>query len=433
MSTYRFSPRLSRRLVLVLLIAALLPFVGAFSRATAADVVTLTYGWWSNGPEGDASHKAWLAEFEAAHPDIKIEAEILPWGAYWEKLQTTTAGGNAYDVLGFTSSLMAPYMANGVLLDLSKLEGYAEFAGRVNADVLKIFEWDGQALAMPIGVAARSLGYRTDFFKEAGLEPLDPTKALTIDQIIEIGKKLTVTKDGKIVRYAWNPNVGEPWNMFVSNRGGSFFDRYVNPTKVTINTPEGIAGLKDFQRLFTENIVPPWAEWEDNQWGTGGLDSLQTNTIAMADMGPWTFATIAKENLPVANTLYPVATEGQTSLLYSGANAYAINASSQHIEEAWTFLKWITGKQAALNYAKWSDIPANNEAFAEVFKTLEPQALVPATQEQLKGFRPNLLTANTELDKFIKQTLRDLSEGRLTAEEAAALMETEGNALLAGN
>jgi multiple sugar transport system substrate-binding protein len=98
----------SRSFVTLLLLSTLFSVI-RLRAVQAQEVVTLTYGWWSNGPEGDAAHRAWLYEFEKANPNIKIESEILPWGAYWDKLQTTTAAGNSYDILGFTSGLVAPY------------------------------------------------------------------------------------------------------------------------------------------------------------------------------------------------------------------------------------------------------------------------------------------------------------------------------------
>ncbi|MCC6613144.1 MAG: sugar ABC transporter substrate-binding protein [Anaerolineae bacterium] len=429
MSHYRLSARRGAMLAFALLLIVVA--LGGAARTLAQEPVTLTYGWWSGTPEANEQHLAWLAEFEAAHPTIKIEAELLPWGAYWEKVQTTLAGGNAYDIIGLTSGLTAQYMANDLLVDLSTLDGYADVAARVNPDVLSIFNWDGKQYVMPVGVAARSMGYRTDLFEAAGVELFDPTEPLPFDEFVARVKPLTVfNDDGSVKQYAWNPNASEPWHMFVANRGGSFFDSYVNPTRVTINTPEGIAGLRDLLTLVEEQIVPPWAEWEDNQWGEGTVVSLQTGTVAMADIGPWSFATIVGENLPVANTVYPVAEAGQTSLLYSGANGFAIPNTSAHVAEAWEFLKWMTTKEAQLAYAKWSDIPANTEAFSEVFTTLEPQALVGATEAQLAGFRPNLLTDNTDLDTTLKQIMRDMTEGRLTPEEAAAQMEAQGNALL---
>jgi multiple sugar transport system substrate-binding protein len=413
-----------------LLCATLLVCLSAVGSLQAQDEVVLTYGWWSNGDQGDAAHQAWLAEFEAAHPQIRIEAEFLTWADYWAKLEMTTGTEAGYDIIGFTSSMAAPHMAEERLLDLSELEGYDTVAARLDPNVLNIFNWNGHQYIMPSGIVVRSLGFRTDFFAEAGIDVIDPTTPLTLEEMIEIARLLIRTENGEVTRYAWNPNVGEPWYMLVANRGGSFFDRFVNPTQVTINTPEGIAGLRDLLRLFEKQVIPPWAEWRGGNWGSGGIDSLMDGTIAMADIGTWNFARIRNEQLPIGSMVYPVTLEGQTSLLYSGANGHAINAASPHVAEAWTFLQWMTSKEAQLSYAQWSDTPANTDAINEVFATLEPQALALATQAQLAGFQPTVMTHVPEVVDLIEDTLRRMSEGELTPEEAAALMEEEGNELL---
>src|SRR5512142_3086261 len=106
------------RVTLVALVIALIaiPFAGT---VRAADTVTLTYGWWSNGPTADAQHRAWLDSFEKANPGIKIQSEILPWDAYWDKVRTTTAGGTGYDIIGLCSCFAALYMDNGVFMDMT--------------------------------------------------------------------------------------------------------------------------------------------------------------------------------------------------------------------------------------------------------------------------------------------------------------------------
>lgn len=397
----------------------------------AQDVVTLTYGWWSNGKQGNAAHRAWLNEFETANPRIHIEAEFLDWGDYWAKLEMTAGTEAGYDIIGFTSFEAAPYMEDERLLDLSQFEGYDVVAARIDPDILEVFNWNSHEYIMPSGIVVRSLGFRTDFFAEAGIDISDPTPPLTLEELITFGKLLTQRDNGQITRYAWNPNVGEPWYMLVANRGGSFFDRFVNPTRMTINTPEGIEGLRDFLRLYEEGIIPTYTEWRGGQWGDGDLESLINGTVAMSDIGTWNFARIRSEELPISSMVYPVTLEGQTSLLYSGANGHGINAASTHSAEAWDFLQWMTSKEAQLSYAQWSDIPANTEAINEVFTILEPQSLALATQAQLAGFRPTLMTHRPELVIIIEDVLRRMLEGELTPEEAAAALETEGNAVLA--
>lgn len=52
--------------------------------------VTISYGLW------DAAQlpgvEAQIAAFNALHPNITIEPQIVPWSDYWTKLQTSVAG-----------------------------------------------------------------------------------------------------------------------------------------------------------------------------------------------------------------------------------------------------------------------------------------------------------------------------------------------------
>jgi multiple sugar transport system substrate-binding protein len=416
------------RLMLVALLTAL--GTAPLARVAHAEDVTLTYGWWSNGPTGDAAHRAWLDEFEKANPDIKIQSEILPWDAYWDKVRTTTAGGTAYDIIGMCSCFAAGYMDNGVFADLSKMADYDKVVGGLDKGAVAIYNWNDAQYLLPVGLAARSLGYRKDMFDAAGVKYPDPSKPMTIDEVVELAKKLTIVKDGKVIQYAWNPTGSEPWYGFILNRGGTLYDSWVNPTRVTINTPEGIAGLADFKRLIDEKVMPPVAEQSGNQWGDGGLASLRTNKVAMADLGPWNFADIVKDNLPIGNTVYPVAKAGDTSVLISGANGYGINKDSKNAEAAWTFLKWMSAPEGDLAYSKWSDFPANTEAAAKVEGFLKPAELLPAVLSQLKGFQTGAISTHPDLGSTMFQIMRDMTEGKLTPEEAAAEMEKQGNELL---
>lgn len=114
-TSIRTTSKQSLPFLLALLIAFSFVFAacGGSSSTSSSGPVTLTYGWWSNTPAKDDSMKAWISNFESTHPNIKIKPEIIPWGNYWDKLKTTTAGGNAYDIVGLCSCNAAPYFDSG--------------------------------------------------------------------------------------------------------------------------------------------------------------------------------------------------------------------------------------------------------------------------------------------------------------------------------
>lgn len=68
--------------------------------AAASAQTTLTYAIWDNNQL--PVHEEIVAAFEADNPDVNVEIQVVPWGNYWDKLQTAVAGGEAYDVFWST-------------------------------------------------------------------------------------------------------------------------------------------------------------------------------------------------------------------------------------------------------------------------------------------------------------------------------------------
>ena len=182
------------------LVGTLLEACGG-SSSSSSGPVTLTYGWWSNTPAKDNSMKAWIADFEKSHPNIKINAEILPWTNYWDKLQVSTAGGNAYDIIGLSSGMAAPYYNTGSLADLSTQSNYQQTASALSASTLSLCKWNGKVYSLPIGTSISVLGYNADMLSKAGIPLPDPKTPMTFDSFKAMGAKLY--KSGQ--QYAINP------------------------------------------------------------------------------------------------------------------------------------------------------------------------------------------------------------------------------------
>ena len=419
-------------LVLTVLLLAASVALGACTSSEESDSgsgpVTLTWGWWSNTPDKDALYRKWLDSFEASHTNIKIKSEFLPWDAYWDKVKTTTAGGNAYDIVGLCSCFAASYFDNEVFADLKGMDGYPAAVGNAETGPLGVFGWKGRQYALPVGVSVPLLGYNKDLFKAAGAAEPDPTKPMSFDAFKELGRRLTKTDGGRVSQYALHPGSLNYWEALIGMHGGSMYDNFVNPTKVTINTPEGIAGLADYQSLFTDKIVPPIDEQHDNQWLNGDLDSLRTGKVAMARVGPWNFADIATKSPNIGVAPLPVV--GDKLAYYSGANGYAISAESKHQKEAWEFLKWMLQTPNQLEFAKFSDVPVDKAALQQLPDVLTPKEFVPTLLASMPGFRPGLLTPQEELGKDVGLIVDDLGRGKLTPQQAAAKIEQQGNSLL---
>lgn len=400
---------------------------GPGSSSQSSGPVTLTFGWWSNDPQKDQSMRAWLDSFEKTHANIKIKSEIIPWGNYWDKVKTTTAGGNAYDLIGVCSCVTASYADKGVFLNLSQFSDYNDTIKDLQPGPLAVYNWKGNPYGLPVGVAVPMLGYNKDLFTKAGLPLPDPTKAMTFDEFKQIAKKLTVTQNGKVVQYALHPNNIIDVDTMVALEGGSTYDNYINPTKITINTPEGIQGLTDYLSLFKENIAVPYDQLSNGPWGAGDLASLQGGKVAFARIGPWNFQEIRTQSPNIAVTpLFSI----KQQLVLSGANGLSIYSGSKHKQEAWEFLKWAVQTQNQVEFAKFSDVPSDKGADAQLDNILQPKEFVPTLQTALNTFKPGVMTPNQQLSTALGDIIADMVHGKLTPAQAAAQMEKQGNALL---
>lgn len=81
--------------------------------------VTLRFAWWGNDTRNKLTNEV-IAKFEAANPNIKIQAEPGEWGSYWDKLATQVAGNDMPDVIQMDEKYIADYGNRGALLDLEK-------------------------------------------------------------------------------------------------------------------------------------------------------------------------------------------------------------------------------------------------------------------------------------------------------------------------
>src|SRR5579859_5522002 len=137
--------------------------------SSSSSPVTITYGWWSNGPFKDNAMKDWVKSFSDKHPNIQVKPEILTWSDYWNKLQTTVAGGNAWDVVGMAGFMGAQYFDQGALLDLSQFSDLADASKNLLPQALKMCNWKGKQNALPAGLYVPLIGYNKAVLKKGGV------------------------------------------------------------------------------------------------------------------------------------------------------------------------------------------------------------------------------------------------------------------------
>ncbi|HLG74927.1 MAG TPA: sugar ABC transporter substrate-binding protein [Ktedonobacteraceae bacterium] len=396
--------------------------------SSSSGPVNLTYGWWSNGPVKDNAMKAWVESFSKVNPKIKVQPEILSWADYWNKLQTTVSGNNAWDIIGMAGGMAAPYFDQGALYDLSTFSDYQAAIKSLIPSTVQLCNWNGKQYALPAGVYVPLLGYNKSLLKAANIPFPDPTTPMTFEEFKAIAAKLSLKSGGQYKQYAININDFDPlWTSMVLMEGGQVYDNPINPKKVLVNSPAGIKGLTDWQSLYTENLAVPIGQQANGPFGAGDLDSLQTNKVAFSRIVLGDFLQIQQQNLTTQVGVTPLFSVNGKYIVSGNVNSFGIFANSQHPNEAWEFIKWATGAGAE-GFGKVSDAPADQTAFNNMASYIQPTTFAQTLIAAEKGFTPIVMTPKQQYGTDIGDILTDLANGKITPAQAAQQIETKGNA-----
>jgi multiple sugar transport system substrate-binding protein len=394
----------------------------------STDQVEIRYTRWA-GTQEARDFQILVDKFMESHPGIKVKTEFLPWGAYWEKLKTSILSGDAADVISLSQKQASPYITKGAFLPLNTLEGASARLEEMQPGTKESVVFKDNICAMPVGLGVRAMIYNKALFDEAGVPYLSTTEPLTWDEFIEIGKKLTKKdENGEVVQYAAHFFKQEMWEAFVVQMGGRLMDNYIKPTEMLINSPEGIAGLTLMMDLINEQIIPPHSgEWA-GPWGTPD-SAIVTGKVAIMHTGPWGLGPVEDAGIDYATAPLPM---GKERANRGYINSLAIYRDSKKADAAWTFIEWMTSVKGQLEFTKTGDLPANKNAMEESKNnnTSRPIEVMEAFYSELPFIITGPMVPTEELDTLLDDITTQLFQGRMTPEDAALIIEEEGNELI---
>ena len=147
---------------------SMLALLAGLAPAIANAESTVRFWYHFDNPENPMSDL--VAKFEAENPEIKIDAQNVPWNSYYDNLYTAIVGGNAPD---------AAMLKMFALPRLLEMEALAPLDDRIAAwdgkdEILaNLFDLtraqDGKQYYLPVQYVALYLYYRADMFEELGI------------------------------------------------------------------------------------------------------------------------------------------------------------------------------------------------------------------------------------------------------------------------
>jgi multiple sugar transport system substrate-binding protein len=196
----------------------------------------VTIEWWTVASEeySEEAQAGLVEQFEAEHPNIKVNMTILPASGFSEKMTTALgAGEGAPDVAFYWNNNwwpeameLTPFIEADEDFDPSMyFPGYWETRA----------VWGDKVIGLPLGVGANFVMYNKDIFDEVGLAY--PESDWTTDEAIEMAKQLYDPDQG---RWGWDRPRG-PFRAIFFNYGARPYDDESTTVDGYLNSEETLA------------------------------------------------------------------------------------------------------------------------------------------------------------------------------------------------
>jgi multiple sugar transport system substrate-binding protein len=388
--------------------------------------VTVTFSSWVGS---DPTMKKMAADFHKEHPNITIKFENVNADNASQKLTTQIAGGNPPDVAYVDASSTSDFASRGALVNL---DNYISRSSIVKpddyVDAFKTFvTYDGHMWGLPIDGESTGLFYRTDRFKEAGIDG-PPT---TWDEFQADAEKLTDVANKKYGYEVFAPEAAYYWYPWLYQAGGDLLSE--DGKDVMFDSPEAQQAAN-----FYVNLAKYSPKDYLNSNSYDGRVAFAQGQVAMYMAGSWLAGTLHSENPKIDD-------DWGTAPLPSGpagckttiaGDSLVLLANSKHPDAAWLWIEYLEKPE---NLANWTYKSANGTELPPLKSLLDSPDLAK-TKPVLKGFAELMscgvasTVANPKFPQIEQQLNIELGKafyGQQTADQALANSKDKAEQILA--
>ncbi len=301
----------------------------------------------STGKESRVALPEITAEFEKANPDIKVSIEWVSWGDLEKKVMASVAAGNPPDILDLMFPMASYFQALDLLLPVDDI---IDKLGRDDFMSGTLPTISGHNYIVPFYPFASVLWYRTDLFKEKGLNP-----PRTWDELLQCAKVLTEDThgDGKVDRWGYAMALGDQrWTaqnfvLYYWTNEGKLFDENFN---IVFDKPpyrERMLETFEFYKKLSKYTPPGSADYA--WWET--MNAFATGVVAMNNYFFRQVDVVREKNpklLPyIKGTYHPFKKRMASMATIEG---WSIVKASKNIQESKKLVQFI---QTGDIYIKW--------------------------------------------------------------------------------
>ncbi|RIQ31015.1 ABC transporter substrate-binding protein [Jiangella rhizosphaerae] len=361
--------RTPRVLAVAVPVAALLAACGGGDTTGGdGDVVELRYAFWGSDDRAQMTQEM-IDAFEAENPDIRVEIDYADFGAYFDKLATSVAAGDAPDIMTMGGAYHSEYAGRGALLDLGEVDDIIR-TDDIGDDILAHGTIDGSLYAIPTGVNGYAMVANPAVFAAAGLELPDDT-TWTWDDFAQLCTQIgtALGEEGYGAQDLTNHNTLALW---ARQHGEQLY------------TEDGELGLSagtltewwEFSlELRDSGCTPPATRTEELASQSAPEQTLiGTNTGGMALVWSNVLEALSTASGEELRLLIPPGVEGGEPGSWLGPSMYyTISARTEHPEEAARLVDFMLNEPAAAeSFLTDRGLPVNTEVRDAIVPQLTP-------------------------------------------------------------
>ncbi|EYT47757.1 sugar ABC transporter substrate-binding protein [Brachybacterium muris UCD-AY4] len=304
--------------------------------ATPEDSGTVTFQIWDKAQE--PAMLGIVAAFNQHYPNIAVSVNTTGYANYFEMLRIQAIGDELPDVFWINGPNFELYASEGMLQDLSGLEGMDPENYPPNLN--ELYTYQGVQYAIPKDFDTIGLWYNRELLHRAGVD--EPTESWTWEQYREVSETVTRALGSEQI---WGNSGGLAPQAYIypliMQAGGQIL--LDGKTKSGYDSPEAIEAFSFLEGMVADGIAPDVRYTTENT----PKDLFNSGRAALHQSGNWE-AAVFKDS-PVFDQL------GVAPLMHGNREAnvihgigQAMNARSRNKPAASAFLAFLGSEEANL-------------------------------------------------------------------------------------
>ncbi|GAA1579960.1 MULTISPECIES: ABC transporter substrate-binding protein [Kribbella] len=401
---------------------------GGGDQKQSGDAYSGDVEWWTINLQKNYGPdiQKWIDAYQKDHPKVHIKWVDVPGQDITTKLLAALASGKVPDVVNFTSATSGLFASS--MADLNSLFSKEDVAAYLPnlADPLVV---DGKRIAIPWYNGGTSLAfYNKDLLAKAGFDPAKPPA--TYDDALALATKYHDATGKSATNFmAYSTVVQADGVKLLSDDG----------KKAAFNTPETLALLEKFKKLFDSGAIAPGSLGENQR---DLPQSLENKLIAFNPAAVSSSLLNVQKNAPAVYSsivVGPPVTGADGKFYMPGQQVMGIPAKSGHQAAAAAWLKYVAAPEQQLALCKLVPIyPSSVKALEDPFFT-DITGTTPADQARkilLDTFKQSVDASmgsgnDEQLRQLFDDQVRAYMSGTKTAQQALDAAEKAWNDTLA--